>query len=158
MRTPVQLPGPPGLLDINLHEIRSAAFQLPDIEGTMMVREEHLAPTGKLLAAAIVGLADTACGYGCLAALPPGKVGFATIELNLNLSGTARVGQRLAVRATAQHLGTSTQIWGARVHAESPGDAFPPLIAIFRCTQLLLDPQEPGSAQIGMPLLRDAGQ
>ncbi|WP_353650234.1 PaaI family thioesterase [Nakamurella sp. A5-74] len=101
MRTevPLPLPGLHGLLGIDLHEIRSAAFQLPDIEGTMMVREEHLASTGKLHTAAIVGLADTACGYGCLAALPPGKIGFATIELNINFSGAAHVGQRLAVRA-----------------------------------------------------------
>jgi len=37
-------------------------------------------------------LADTASGYGCIANLPEGAVGFTTIELKCNHIGTAREG------------------------------------------------------------------
>ena len=36
-------------------------------------REKHLAPNGYLHAGAVVALADTACGYGCILNLPGGR-------------------------------------------------------------------------------------
>lgn len=70
--------GLPVLLGVTL--IRVA----PDrVEATLAVTDAHLAPNGYLHAAAAVALADTACGYGCWAALP-NSTGFTTLELTTN--------------------------------------------------------------------------
>ena len=42
------------------------------VHARMDVREKHLAPNGYLHAGAVVGLADTACGYGWILSLPDG--------------------------------------------------------------------------------------
>ncbi len=78
------------------------------------MRPEMLAPNGFLHAATVVGLADTACGYACLAHLPETARSFTTIELKSNFLGTATEG---TIRAVAQgvHLGRSTQVWDATV-------------------------------------------
>lgn len=107
----------------------------------MIVRAEHLAPSGYLHGATVVALADTACGYGCLGLLPAGKAGFTTIELKTNFLGTARVGETIAVHANAVHRGGTTQIWDANVTVNRAGNAAPVTIAVFRCTQLLLEPR-----------------
>lgn len=88
---------------------------------------------GFLHAATVVALADTACGYGCLATLPEGATSFTTIELKTNYLGTARDG---VIRAEANlvHGGRTTQVWDATVRDETSGK----VIALFRCTQLLL--------------------
>lgn len=109
--------------------------------------DSHLVPgAGLLHAAAVVALADTACGYGCRAALPDGAIGFTTIELTSNHLGAARPGQQLTVIATPAHLGRSTQVWDATVTT----DTAPRPIALFRCTQLVLYPQPatPGHASV----------
>src|ERR671939_408316 len=62
------------------------------VESRMKVEKRLLAPNGFLHAASVVALADTSCGYGCLAALPEGASGFTTIELKSNFLGTARDG------------------------------------------------------------------
>ena len=49
-------------------------------------------PNGYLHAAAVVALADTACGYGCIVSLPEGITGFTTVELKANFIGTALKG------------------------------------------------------------------
>jgi uncharacterized protein (TIGR00369 family) len=54
------------------------------VESRMQVRREVMAPNGYLHAASVVALADTSCGYGCVAALPEGARGFTTIELKSN--------------------------------------------------------------------------
>jgi uncharacterized protein (TIGR00369 family) len=99
----------------------------------MAVRPNLLAPNGFLHAAAVVGLADTACGYGTMGLLPEGAVGFTTIELKSNFTGTAREGV-LVCRARPIHRGRLTQVWDAVVglaETERP-------IAYFRCTQMVL--------------------
>ncbi|OBJ83256.1 PaaI family thioesterase [Mycobacterium sp. 1245852.3] len=130
------LPGLPGLLQMQMR------YQEPEvaIEGSMIVRAEHLAPSGYLHAATVVALAGTACGYGCLGLLPAGKTGFTTIELKTNFLGTARVGDTIAVHANAVHRGGTTQIWDAVVTVNPAGKARS-TIAVFRCTQLLLEPR-----------------
>jgi 1,4-dihydroxy-2-naphthoyl-CoA hydrolase len=95
------------------------------------VRAELLAPNGYLHAGAVVALADTACGYGCMASLPAGGTGFTTIELKTNFIGTAREGT-LECEATCSHAGRTTQIWDAVVRRDAT------TIALFRCTQLVL--------------------
>ena len=100
------------------------------------IRPELLAPNGYLHAATVVALADTACGYGCLAHLPQGAQNFTTIELKTNFIGTAREGT-LACVATPVHLGRTTQVWDATVTRKADGAP----IAHFRCTQLVLWPK-----------------
>lgn len=100
------------------------------------IRPELLAPNGYLHAATVVGLADTACGYGCRPLLPAGATGFTTVELKANFVGTALSGTLESV-AEAVHAGRTTQVWDATVrHVESDRT-----IAVFRCTQLVLWPK-----------------
>lgn len=103
------------------------------VESRMVVRPDVMAPNGFLHAASVIALADTSCGYGCLATLPEGAKGFTTIELKANFLGTAREGA-IACRATPVHLGRTTQVWDAVVTNEASGAR----IALFRCTQMVL--------------------
>jgi uncharacterized protein (TIGR00369 family) len=96
------------------------------------LRPELLAPNGYLHAATVVALADSACGYGCIASLPEGATGFTTIELKTNFLGTALEGT-LSCESRRVHGGRTTQVWDATVTAESGKT-----LALFRCTQLLL--------------------
>ena len=98
-----------------------------------------MAPNGYLHAATVIALADTACGYGCIAHMPSGAQNFTTIELKCNFIGTAREGAIVAV-ARPVHLGNSTQLWDATVSRKSDGRA----IALFRCTQMILWPKVEG--------------
>ncbi len=118
----------PGLFGI---EVVAASSGL--IESTMAIRQEFLAPNGYLHAATVVALADTSCGYGTLASLPEGAVGFTTIELKSNHLGTAREGV-LACTARLTHGGRRTQVWDAEVRDAASGT----IIALFRCTQMLI--------------------
>lgn len=101
------------------------------------VRPELLAPNGFLHAATVVALADTACGYGCLAHLPKGAENFTTIELKSNFVGTAREGT-IICSAKPAHLGRTTQLWDATVTRHADGGT----IALFRCTQMILWPKQ----------------
>ena len=49
------------------------------LESRLEVRGDLMAPNGFLHAASIIALADTSCGYACVANLPQGAAGF-TIE------------------------------------------------------------------------------
>jgi uncharacterized protein (TIGR00369 family) len=102
----------------------------------MPVRPDLLAPNGYLHAAAVVGLADTSCGYATRFMLPDGATGFTTIELKANFLGTVRDGV-LACRAQLAHGGRTTQVWDATVTAQETGKT----LALFRCTQAILWPR-----------------
>ena len=118
----------PGLVGV---EIVTVTREL--VESRLAVRREVMAPNGFLHAATVIALADTSCGYGCVAALPEGAKGFTTVELKANFLGTAREGS-IACRATPVHLGRTTQVWDAVVTHEASGAK----IALFRCTQMVL--------------------
>ena len=96
------------------------------------VEPHHLAPNGFLHAGTVVALADSSCGYGCIASLPEGATGFTTIELKTNFLGTALEGT-LSCESTLVHGGRTTQVWDATVTNEAGKK-----LALFRCTQLLL--------------------
>jgi uncharacterized protein (TIGR00369 family) len=104
--------------------------------GRLAVHKGLLAPNGYLHAATVIGLADTLCGFGALSNLPDGGTGFTTIETKSNHLGTVREG---AITATARltHGGRTTQVWDAEVRDEATGK----VIALFRCTQLILYPR-----------------
>ena len=118
----------PGHLGVEILTVSREA-----VESRMKVRREVMAPNGYLHAASVVALADTSCGYGCVAALPEGARGFTTIELKSNFLGTAREGS-IRCRATPVHLGRTTQVWDAVITNEADGKP----IALFRCTQMVL--------------------
>jgi len=118
----------PGLVGVEIVTVSREAVQ-----SRLPVRRDVMAPNGYLHAASVVALADTSCGYGCLATLPDGAKGFTTIELKANFLGTAREGA-IACRATPVHLGRTTQVWDAVVTHEASGAK----IALFRCTQMVL--------------------
>ena len=127
-RSAGRLPGLLGFRVVSLAEGR--------VEAELDIRPELLAPNGYLHAATVIGLADTACGYGCLAHLPPKAKSFTTIELKSNFIGTAIEGT-IATVARPVHLGGSTQIWDAVVTRKADGNT----IALFRCTQMILYPK-----------------
>lgn len=122
----------PGLLGIELLSVEEGL-----LVAELKVREELLAPNGYLHAATVVGLADTMCGYGCIAHLPEGAKGFTTIELKSNHLGTALDGT-IYVEARPMHLGRTTQVWDAVVRHRETSKT----IALFRCTQMVLWPSE----------------
>jgi uncharacterized protein (TIGR00369 family) len=116
-------------------------FRVMAVEQGMLVAEldirpELLAPNGFLHAATVVALADTACGYGCIAHMPVGAENFTTIELKTNFLGTAREGTLTCIAKPA-HLGRTTQVWDATVSRHADGGT----IALFRCTQMILWPK-----------------
>src|SRR5512134_2807824 len=118
----------PGLLGIEILKVEPGM-----VESRLAVRREVMAPNDFLHAATVVALADTSCGYGCVANLPQGASGFTTIELKSNFLGTAREGA-IVCRAVPVHLGRTTQVWDAEVTLEG-GER---KIALFRCTQMVL--------------------
>jgi uncharacterized protein (TIGR00369 family) len=120
----------PGLLGIQVDLVEEGRVQMH-----LPLREELLAPNGYLHAGTVVGLADSACGYGCIASLPESAVGFTTVELKTNFLGTALSGT-LFSESRRVHGGRTTQVWDATV-SEDSGKT----IALFRCTQLLLYPE-----------------
>jgi 1,4-dihydroxy-2-naphthoyl-CoA hydrolase len=117
--------------------IRFTAIEDGMLRAELEVRPELVAPNGYLHAATVVALADTACGYGCLAHLPVGAVHFTTIELKSNFLGTA-VDGTIACVARPAHLGNTTQVWDAVVTSKASART----IALFRCTQLVIWPRK----------------
>lgn len=120
----------PGYLGVEVISVNSEGA-----EARMTIKQHHLAPNGYLHAASVVMLADTCCGYGCIANLPQGAQSFTTIELKSNHLGTARDGD-IHCKASPVHLGKATQVWDATVTSEGGKT-----IALFRCTQMVLWPK-----------------
>lgn len=123
----------PGLLGVHIDAVAER-----ELRSHLVVRPQLMAPNGFLHAGSLVTLADTSCGYGCVAHLPAGATGFTTLELKSNHLGTTREGTVDCV-ATAVHLGRSTQVWDATVTHRESGRT----LALFRCTQMVLHPAKP---------------
>jgi len=118
----------PGLIGFQVTETERGL-----VRARLDVSDQLLAPNGYLHAAVVIGLVDTACGYGCRSCLPDDAVGFTTIELKANYLGTLTDGG-LACEARLMHGGRTTQVWDARAYAEATDKT----VALFRCTQLVL--------------------
>jgi len=121
----------PGLVGVQILSVTPGG-----LDSRLEIRRELLAPNGFLHAASVVALADTSCGYACVANLPQGASGFTTIEIKSNFLGTALEGA-IFCRATPAHLGRTTQVWDAVVTIEGTEKR----IALFRCTQMVLWPK-----------------
>ncbi len=117
----------PGLLGIEFDGAEEGI-----VRAHINLEQKHFAPNGYVHAAAVIGLADTAAGYGCLLSLPEGGTGFTTIELKTNFLRSAREGT-ITCEARLVHGGRTTQLWDATV---SDPEGRP--MALFRCTQLVL--------------------
>ena len=121
----------PGVLGIEFDSVETGL-----VSSRLFIERRHMAPNGFLHAASVIALADTSCGYGCVASLPLGATGFTTVELKSNFMGTAQAGDTLDCRAWLVHGGRSTQVWDAEVTDESGKT-----LALFRCTQMVLYPK-----------------
>ena len=124
-RSKDRLPGELGIEVTNVGQGR--------MEGRIAIEPRHLAPNGFLHAATVIALADTACGYGCIAHLPADATNFTTVELKTNFLGTARDGT-IACIARPVHLGRTTHVWDATVFRRTDRRT----IALFRCTQMII--------------------
>ncbi|MFN8111213.1 MAG: PaaI family thioesterase [Thermoleophilia bacterium] len=120
----------PGLLGIEVVHVDG-----PHVHARLRLHEGLTAPNGYLHGGTVVAFADTACGYGCMLGLPEGHPGFTTIELKANLVGTALEGV-IVCDARRVHGGRTTEVWDAEVATEDGRR-----LALFRCTQLILDPE-----------------
>ena len=121
----------PGLVGLEFLEVARGR-----VTSRLTVRPELTAPNGYLHAATVIALADSSCGYGTVATLPDGAHGFTTVELKSNFFGTVLEGG-VACEATLVHGGRTTQVWDAKITDETTGR----LLALFRCTQILLYPR-----------------
>src|SRR5439155_11621157 len=119
----------PGLLGVEFDGIEAGHVRMH-----LSLRPELLAPNGYLHAGTAVALADSACGYGCIASLPDGATGLTTIVLKANFLATGLEGT-LHAESHRVHGGRTTQVWDATIR---DGDG--KTLALFRCTQLLLYP------------------
>ena len=117
----------PGLVGVEIDDVADGV-----VHARLALRDEHMAPNGYLHAAAVIALADTACGYGCILNLPEGGIGFTTIELKTNFVRSAQTGT-ITCEARLVHGGRTTQLWDATVSAPDGRQ-----MALFRCTQLVL--------------------
>jgi uncharacterized protein (TIGR00369 family) len=120
--------GFPGLLGIDFEEAGDGY-----VRARLELHDKHMAPNGYLHAGTVVGLADSACGYGCILNLPDAATGFTTIELKTNFLRSAQAGATLDCEARLVHGGRTTQLWDATV-TDPDGRR----TALFRCTQLVL--------------------
>lgn len=119
----------PELIGVEFLELEHGRVDL-----RMGVHTGLLAPNGYLHGGAVTALADTACGCGAIVTIADDTAGFATMSLQCNFVGTALSGS-VRCEARLAHGGRTTQVWDAIVRREEDQRQ----IALFRCTQLLLD-------------------
>jgi 1,4-dihydroxy-2-naphthoyl-CoA hydrolase len=118
----------PDLLGIELVSVGDQSLSV-----SLGVTAHHLNPAHTSChAATMVAIADTACGWGCLAHLPDNAKSFTTVDLNCNLLHAVTSGV-LSCEASLLHGGRTTQIWDAVVYSDKGKK-----VAAFRCTELIL--------------------
>ncbi len=106
------------------------------VEGQLTVTEPVIAGTGFLRAPVVITLADWLCAAGMSPNLPEGA-SFTTVELKTNFLGSAREGEVVSGVAWPAHKGRTTHVWDVEVKNETSGK----VIALFRCTQMILYPR-----------------
>ena len=121
----------PGMVGVEILSVE------PDlVTGRLDVTEEVVAGTGFLWGPVVITLADWLCACGIGPSLPEGA-GFTTIEIKTNFLGTVREGGAVFGRAWPAHQGRTTQVWDVEVSDEATDR----VIALFRCTQMVLHPR-----------------
>lgn len=118
----------PALLGIEMNSVGNQVISV-----SLEVTSHHLNPAHTSChAATMVAIADTACGWGCVAHLPDNARSFTTVDLNCNLLRAVTSGV-ITCEASLLHGGRTTQIWDAIVQSENGKR-----VAAFRCTELIL--------------------
>lgn len=121
----------PGLVGVELLSCE------PDlVTGRLPVTAPLVAGTGFLWAPVVITLADWLCAAGIGAHLSE-DASFTTLEIKTNFIGTVREGGAVRARAWPVHAGRSTHVWDVEVSDEASGK----VIALFRCTQMILHPR-----------------
>jgi uncharacterized protein (TIGR00369 family) len=106
------------------------------LRASMTLRDEHLMnASGLVHAGTVFAFADTCTGWACLLGLGDEVGDFTTIEGKINLTATAKLGDRLVGEARGMHRGRTTEVWDATVVRERDDR----VIAHYRCTQALLE-------------------
>ena len=121
----------PGHLGLTITEVEPGL-----VVGRLEVRPDLVAHTGYLLAGAVLSVADILCAYGVSTAWPEDASGFTTVEVKCNFMGTLTAGAGVCT-ARLLHGGRTTQVWDAEFTDEATGR----LLAVFRCTQIILYPR-----------------
>ena len=121
----------PGHLGLTITQVADGK-----VAGRFEVRPDLVAHTGYLLAGALLTALDIICAYGVSTVWPDGANAFTTVEVKSNFVGTVREGA-VAVSAELVHGGRTTQVWDAKAVDEASGR----LLALFRCTQIILYPK-----------------
>jgi 1,4-dihydroxy-2-naphthoyl-CoA hydrolase len=122
----------PGLVGV---EVLSCEPEL--VTGRLEVTEPVVAGTGFLWAPVVITLADWLCACGTGQHVPEDG-SFTTVELKANFLGTVREGGAVIAKAWPAHRGRTTHVWDVEVSDESNGR----VIALFRCTQMILRPRD----------------
>lgn len=104
--------------------------------GRLPITEPLVAGTGFLWAPVVITLADWLCACGIGQHIPEGA-SFTTIEIKTNFLGTVREGGVIVGKAWPVHRGRTTHVWDVEVRDESNDK----VIALFRCTQMILHPR-----------------
>jgi uncharacterized protein (TIGR00369 family) len=99
----------PGDLEVEPVEVTDDAFV-----GRMVVDRRHLHPGGLVHGGAWVALADSVGAWQTFRRLPPGH-NFTTLEMKLNVFGSATTGDELIATAEHLHAGRSTHVIEVRV-------------------------------------------
>lgn len=108
-----------------------------ETQARLQVRHELIAGTGYLWAPVVVGIADALCAFGVSRHWPDQAISFTTIEAKANFLSSAQENHEVVGTATPLHLGSTTQVWDARVRNVTTDRE----MAVYRCTQLLLYPR-----------------
>ncbi len=107
-----------------------------EVTGRLDVVDELVAGTGYLWAPVIVTLADWLCACGTSANIPEGA-SFTTVEFKSNFLGSVPAGGAIRGCARPVHRGRTTQVWDVDISNEATQKT----IALFRCTQMVLQPR-----------------
>ncbi len=125
-------PKHPGLVGVEI-----LSCEAREVTGRLVVREDGVAGTGFLWAPVVITLADWLCAAGTPLNFPSGaEASFTTIELKTNFLGSARAGEAVFGRARPAHIGRTTQVWDVEIENQDRSK----VIALFRCTQMVLYP------------------
>ena len=122
-------PKHPGMVGVEITSCTKEA-----VTGQLVVREDCVAGTGYLWAPVVITLADWLCAAGTPIHFREGAQSFTTIELKTNFLGSAKTGELVTARAVPAHVGRTTQVWDVEVRNEASDR----VIALFRCTQMIL--------------------
>ncbi len=119
--------------------IELVALNADYLEGRMPVDGRTHQPMGLLHGGASVALAETLGSIGAATRIDPTRQTCVGLEINANHIKGVRDGW-VRGRATALHVGRSTQVWEIRITHEETGA----LVCISRITMAVIDLPAPG--------------